>query len=147
MGADTTSTQLIFFIAATVVATAAAGIMAGIVTDLTTQAEVRGRSFGSSITSEITVINDPNNVISSPNTLFYVKNTGETELDWLNMTLILNGAIVPTSSLSFSLLGGETDYRPGAIAQVTYTGSPGAGDHDLKVVMENGVSDTFRFRI
>ena len=143
MGADTTSSQLIFFIAATVVATAAAGIMAGIVTDLAGKAEVRGRSFGDAITSSVTIVNDPNRVVTSPNTLFYVKNTGETELDWLNMTVILDGAIVSTSK---TLLNGETTFRPGAIVQITYAGAPAAGDHDLKIIMENGVSDTLRFR-
>lgn len=147
MGADTTSTQLIFFIAATVVATAAAGIMAGIVTDLTGKAEIRGKAFGDSIASEITIINDPNSIVTSPDTLFYVKNTGNTELDWGNMTVILDGQILTSPTISFSLLSGETTFRPGAIVQVTRAGSVASGDHDLKVVMENGVSDTLRFRI
>lgn len=147
MGADTTSTQLIFFIAATVVATAAAGIMAGIVTDLTAKAEVRGQAFGASITSEVTIINDPNSIVTSPDTLFYVKNTGDTELDWFNMTVILDGAVLTNSQVSLTLLDGETRFRPGAITQITYTGAPASGDHTLKVVMENGVADTLRFRI
>lgn len=144
MGADTTSTQLIFFIAATVVATAAAGIMAGIVTDLTAKAEVRGKAFGDSITSEIKIINDPNNVVISPSTLFYVKNIGNTELDHTSITVILDGAIITTTA---NLLGGETTFRPGAIVELTYAASPAGGDHDVKVVMENGVSDTLRFRV
>lgn len=144
MGADTTSTQLIFFIAATVVATAAAGIMAGIVTDLTAKAEVRGKSFGDSITSQVTIINDPNRVVTSPNALFYAKNTGETELDWLNMTVILDGSVVSTT---FTLLNSETTFRPGAIVEITYAGAIAAGDHDIKIVMENGVGDTLRFRV
>lgn len=144
MGADTTSTQLIFFIAATVVATAAAGIMAGIVTDLTAKAEVRGKSFGETITSQVTIINDPNHIVTSPDSLFYAKNTGETELDWEQMTVILDGSV---ASVTFSLLNGETTFRPGAIVQITYPGSIAAGDHDLKIVMENGVGDTLRFRV
>ena len=143
MGADTTSSQLIFFIAATVVATAAAGIMAGIVSDLTSKAEVRGKAFGETITSSITIINDPNRVVTSPDTLFYVKNTGQTELDWLNATVMLDGVPVTTTK---TLLDGETTFRPGVVVQITYPGAPAAGDHDLKIIMENGVSDTLRFR-
>lgn len=144
MGADTTSTQLIFFIAATVVATAAAGIMAGIVTDLSEKAQVRGATFGDAIASEIKIINDPSRVVVSPSTVFYVKNTGNTELDWFNMTVILDGSIIATTK---TLLGGETTFRPGAVAQLTYAAVVASGDHDLQVVMENGVTDKMRFRV
>lgn len=143
MGADTTSTQLIFFIAATVVATAAAGIMAGIVTDLTEKAEVRGQAFGDAITSEVKIINDPNAIVTGP-TLFYVRNTGSTDLDWGNMTVLLDGRIITTTN---TLLAGETTFRPGAVVQLSYAGTPASGDHIVKVVMENGVDDTMRFRI
>lgn len=144
MGADTTSTQLIFFIAATVVATAAAGIMAGIVTDLTSQTEVRGKAFGEAVTSQITIINDENSVVTSPDTIFYVKNTGATELDWGNMTVVLEGAIITTTN---ALLNGETTFRPGAVVEMTYAPTLSTGDYNLKVIMENGVSDTLAFRV
>lgn len=144
MGADTTSTQLIFFIAATVVATAAAGIMAGIVTDLTAKAEVRGKAFGDTITSSVTIINDPNAIVTSPNTLFYVKNTGSSELDWFNMTVMLDGTVVSTTK---TLLDGDTRFVPGSIVELTYAGAPTAGDHTLRIIMENGVGDDIRFRI
>ena len=144
MGADTTSTQLIFFIAATVVATATAGIFTGVVTDLTDKASVRAKAFGDELASEVEIINDPNAVVTSPDTIFYVKNTGSTTLAWEEMTVMVDGQIVTTTNV---LLDGETTFRPGAIIQVTYDPTLAAGDHRVAVNMENGVSDELRFRI
>ena len=144
MGADTTSTQLIFFIAATVVATATAGIFTGVVTDLTDKASVRAKSFGDELQSEVEIINDPNAVVTSPATVFYVKNTGSKTLDWESMTVLVDGVVVSTTK---ELLGGETSFRQGAVVEVTYAATLAAGDHRVAVNMENGVSDELRFRI
>lgn len=144
MGADTTSTQLIFFIAATVIATATAGIFSSVVTDLTGKASVRARAFGDEIASQVTIINDPNAVVTSPDTIFYVKNTGSTTLDWYNMTVLVDGSVVTATK---ALMGSETSFRPGAVVQVTYDPSLTSGDHRVAVSMENGVHDELRFRI
>ena len=145
MGADTTSTQLIFFIAATVVATAAAGIMTGIVTDLVDKSSERATEFGNELISEVKIINDPSKVISASSaTTFYVKNTGSTTLDWYNATLLVDGVVV---SRTPSLLGGETSFRAGAVAQYVYPVTMASGDHRVSISMENGVHDELRFRI
>ena len=143
-GPDTTSTHLIFFIAATVIATATAGILSGVITDVVGKAQARGHAFGNEIASDITIINDPAQVVVSPSTVFYVKNTGATTLDYANATVILDGQIVTTTK---SLMGGETSFREGAITQLTYAATPSAGDHRVKITMENGVSDEMRFRV
>jgi archaellum component FlaG (FlaF/FlaG flagellin family) len=142
MGADTTSTQLIFFIAATVIATATAGILSGVVIDLSSKASIRGHAFGDQLQSEIKIINDPAVVPNNP-VLFYVKNTGATTLDYGNMTVIVDGKIVTTTE---TLLNGETTFRYGAVAQVSYATTLASGDHYVQVTMENGVSDELRFR-
>lgn len=144
MGADTTSTQLIFFIAATVVATAAAGILSGVTTNLVQKASVRGQSFGDEIASEVKIINDPAHVVTSPSTLFYVKNTGSTTLDTSTITVIVDGQIVNTTQ---TLLGGEQVFRHGDVLQVTYGSTLASGDHTVQVIMENGVKDSLTFRI
>lgn len=143
MGADTTSTQLIFFIAATVVATATAGILAGVVVDLTSKASVRGQAFGDELQSEVQIINDPAAVPNNP-VRFYVKNTGTTTLDHTSINVLVDGAIVTVTP---SLLGGEASFRYGAVAEVTYVANLASGDHNVQVVMENGVSDHLKFRI
>lgn len=144
MGADTTSTQLIFFIAATVVATAAAGVMSAIVTDLVEKAQQRSDAFGDELTSEIRIINDPSRVVTSPSTIFYVKNTGQETLDYRNATVLIDGSVV---TATYALLGGETVFRTGAVAQYTYSSSLSSGDHRVKFSMENGVDDELRFRV
>jgi archaellum component FlaG (FlaF/FlaG flagellin family) len=143
MGADTTSTHLIFFIAATVVATATAGILAGVVTDMAGKASIRGEAFGDEMTSAVKIINDPNKVPNNP-VIFYVKNTGTTTLDYGNATVLVNGAVVTTTK---TLLGGETSFRTGAVMQISYSATLSSGDHRVQVVMENGVKDQLRFRI
>ena len=144
MGADTTSTHLIFFIAATVVATATAGILSGVITDVVGKAQLRGHAFGDEIASEVKIINDPTKVIVSPSTIFYVKNTGATVLDYGNATVLVDGQVVSTTKV---LLNGESSFRSGAIMQITYAATPSAGDHTVQVTMENGVSDQMRFRV
>lgn len=143
MGADTTSTHLIFFIAATVVATATAGIFTTVVTDLTHKASERAKSFGNELSSDVRIINDPNSVPNNP-VIFYVKNTGSTTLDHGNMTVLVDGAIVTTTK---TLLGGETTFRSGAVVQINYVATLAAGDHRVKVSMDNDVGDELRFRI
>ena len=143
MGADTTSTHLIFFIAATVVATATAGILSGVVTDLVGKASDRSAAFGEELTSDVMVINDPTRVLNNP-VVFYVKNTGSTTLDYGNATVLVDGAIVSTTK---SLLGGETSFRSGAVMQINYAATLSSGDHRVQVVMENGVKAELRFRI
>jgi archaellum component FlaG (FlaF/FlaG flagellin family) len=143
MGAETTSTHLIFFIAATVVATATAGIFTTVVTDLTGKATIKARAFGDELSSDIRIINDPSKIVTNP-TLFYVKNTGGTTLDYGNATVIIDGQVVSTTR---TILSPDTTFRQGAVMQVSYAGTPSAGDHRVLVSMENGVSDEMRFRI
>lgn len=144
MGADTTATALIFFIAGTVVAVAASGALTTVIMDLSEKASTRGQSFGDQLASEIKIINDPSEVVTSPNTLFYIKNVGTTTMPISTLTVILDGAVITTTN---TLLGGESTFRPGAVAQLSYASSVAAGDHVVLVVMENGVSDDLRFRV
>lgn len=144
MGADTTSTQLIFFIAATVIATAAAGILSGVVLDLSEKMETRGRAFSDQLESEIEIINDPRSVVTSPDTLFYIKNTGSKTLDLETVTVILDGTVITTTN---TLLASETEFRSGAVAQLLYDPSVSSGDHSLRVIMGNGVADDLEFRV
>jgi archaellum component FlaG (FlaF/FlaG flagellin family) len=144
MGADTTSTHLIFFIAATVIATATAGILSGVITDVVGKAQIRGHAFGDEIASEIKIINDPTKVVASPDTIFYVKNTGATTLDYGNATVLVDGSVVSTTK---SLLNGDATFHAGSIVQITYASALAAGDHRVQVTMENGVSDEMRFRV
>jgi archaellum component FlaG (FlaF/FlaG flagellin family) len=113
------------------------------VVDLSGKASVRGKALGDELQSEVQIINDPAAVPNDP-VKFYVKNTGAIELDYLNMNVMVDGVIVPTTK---SLLSGESTFRYGAVCEVTYAVNLAAGDHAVQVVMENGVSDALKFRI
>lgn len=143
MGAETTSTQLIFFIAATVLAVATAGILSGVVVDLSGKASIKGKALGDELQSEVQIINDPSIVANNP-VLYYVKNTGSITLDHTSITVVVDGVIVTTTN---TLLDGETEFRSGAVAQLSYATNQAAGDHYVQVVMENGVSDEIRYRM
>ena len=143
MGADTTSTQLIFFIAATVLAAATAGILSGIVVDLSGKASIKGKAFGEELQSEVQIINDPSKLANNP-VLYYVKNTGSTTLDYQSISVMVDGVAITTTN---TLLNGETTFRTGAVAQLSYSTNQAAGDHLIHIVMENGVSDELRYRM
>lgn len=142
MGADTTSSHLIFFIAATIVAVAASGVFSGVVFDLMDQARVKGEHFGTVLTTEITIINDPRSMPNPP--YFYVKNTGQSLLNHTAATVLVDGSVVTTT---VTLLDGETTWRPGVIANMSYGTSLTAGDHRVRVVTENGIHDELAFRV
>ncbi len=114
--------------------------------ELSGKASERGAAFGEQLASEIKIINDPAKVTTAPSVLFYVKNVGETTMPLETTTTLVDGVVVTTTN---SFLGSETTFRPGAVAQLSYTASPAlaSGDHAVRVVMENGVDDTLRFRV
>lgn len=151
MGADTTSTHLVFFISATLVAVAAAGTLSGIVHGLAETMGVRGAAVEAELKSGIEVVNDPRRVVTTPKALFYVKNTGQTTLDSNETAVILDGRLVTTNN---TLLGGARSFGPGAVLLLEY--DPNAqsppyplvpGDHTLRVSMQNGAHDDFSFRV
>lgn len=147
MGADTTSTQLIFFIAATVVATAAAGVFGAVVADLTQEVQEKGDALQATLGTDIEIINDPTQVVTSPSTLFYVKNVGSTTLDKDLTTLLIDGTY---TAYTASFLGGATSWKGGDVVQFSVSNAqwtPTAGDHTLRVISVNGVWDDLRFTV
>lgn len=146
MGADTTSTQLIFFIAATVIATAATGVFGTVVSKLSHEVQEKGDALQSTLATEIDIINDPAKVPTGP-TKFYVKNVGSETIDQDLTTLLVDGAF---TSYTATLLGGADEWRAGDVAQFSVSAAqwtPTAGDHTLRVITANGVWDDMRFRI
>lgn len=124
-------------------AAATAGILSGIVVDLSGKASIKGKAFGDELQSEVQIINDPSKLANNP-VLYYVKNTGATTLDYRSITVIVDGVSVSTTN---TLLNGETTFRTGAVAQLSYSTNQAAGDHTIHIVMENGVSDDLRYRM
>lgn len=146
MGADTTSTQLIFFIAAIVVATAATGVFGTTIARLSHEVQERGDHLQDTIASDVEIINDPTEVPTGP-TRLYVKNTGTSTLDKDLTTLLIDGAYTEYTA---TLLAGATSWKPGDVVDYSVTSAqwnPTAGDHVVRVIASNGVWDDLRITI
>ena len=150
MGLDTSATKSIFFIAAVLVAVTLAGIFTTITYKLSSDIGVRSDIVSSVLKSDITIINDPESVPYNSTTeelIIYVKNTGKNILYTSKVTIIIDGLVIPDSNITATIMGGEENWSPGTIVEFHIYVSLSSGDHKVKVVLDNGVSDEMYFRI
>lgn len=145
MGADTTSTHLIFFIAGTVIAVTAAVALSGIVVTLSGKMEVKGRSMGDQLVTDIQIANDPSNVPDNP-VVIWVKNTGTTTLNGTYVTLIFDGQVRTTTKLvEGQSPAADLTWRQGDVLKLTYSANVANSDHTVRVIAENGIWDDFKY--
>lgn len=145
MGAESL-THLIFFIAAVIVATAVVGVVYTNVTAVASAAHAGGSTLSQQLKTDITIINDPGNINYSAGAyIFYVKNTGKSNLDPGLVTVLINGVVVSPGNISI-VGGGSTVWRPVDVLQINVTAIP-AGDNNIRVVTENGIEDAMDFHI
>jgi archaellum component FlaG (FlaF/FlaG flagellin family) len=143
MGAETSSTHMIFFIVATALAVAVSGIMTTAVYDVSGKLTIRGKLMGDALTTEIVVINDPGSVPNNP-VIIYVKNIGQKTLNQSLVNMIIDGT---PRTYTVALLNGATTWNTGSVAQYTFSGLNLAnGDHRVRVSVENGAFDDFKWR-
>jgi len=150
MGFDTSATKSIFFIASVIVAVVLSGVFTGVTYKLSSDIDTRGYMLSSVLKSDIEIINDPENVPYNATTnelIIYVKNTGKNILSTSDLTIIIDGLVVSQGNFSIEILGGSTSWSPGVVIKITITESLSAGDHKIKVVLNNGVYDEMYFRI
>ncbi len=150
MGLDTSATKSIFFIAAVIVAVTLAGIFTTITYKLSSDIGVRSDIVSSVLKSDITIINDPESVPYNSTTeelIIYVKNTGKNILYTSKVTIIIDGLVIPDSNITATIMGGEENWSPGTVVEFHIYVSLSSGDHKVKVVLDNGVSDEMYFRI
>jgi len=142
MGMSTSSTQLVFFIAAMVIASGLVGLFAEIVSSISDGVRIRGDTFYDNLMSDITIVNDPYNMDDDPVVIF-VKNTGKVQLASTADVLIDNQ---PFLNNTVSVLGGG-GWQPGSILRIEIATELASGEHTVKVIVENGVTDRFTFRM
>jgi len=150
MGFDTSATKSIFFIAAVIVAVTLAGIFTTITYKLSADIGVRSDLASSVLKSDITIINDPESVPYNSTTgelIIYVKNTGKNILYTSKVTIIIDGLVIPDSNITATILGGGESWTPGTVVEFHVNVSLSSGDHKVKVVLDNGISDEMYFRI
>ena len=150
MGDGGSSSQLIFFIAATVVAMGAVGVMTSVIYDFNGSIAARGKAMQETMTTDIRVINDPANVPAVKvgptwKMTLYVKNIGGRTLDPSTLTVFYDGAYAPHTSPTYP--GGEAEWLPGAVLQITVDvgATEPKGDHSFRVVSDGGRAHDFKF--
>lgn len=151
MGAETSSTHLIFFIVAMIIATGVAGVIYTNVNAVVNSTQYASSTLSRQLQTDITIINDPGNIPKSGDIYtFYVKNTGKSTLTAELVTVLINGVYIPDDDVQKTVIGGGTTtvWRTSEILQleVTYASMP-SGDNNLRLITENGVDDSFKFTI
>ncbi len=148
MGAGTSATELIFFITSVVIALSVVGGVFLNIESISTASVIGSRTLTEQLRTDITIINDPDQIpYSSNHYTFYVKNTGNQELGTQYVNVIIDGTIISESSLNKTIVNGDSMWFQGDILSINATTSLGTGNHNIRIITENGVEDTFSFRI
>jgi len=139
---STSSTQLLFFIAAMVIASGLVGLFAEVVSSISDGVRIRGDAFYDTMMADITIINDPTSMDNDPVNI-YIKNTGKVKLPTSVDVLIDNQ---PYTNNTITLLEG-TEWEPGSVLKIEIDADLAAGEHTVKIIAENGISDRFTYRL
>lgn len=148
MGAGASATQLVFFITSVIIALSVVGGLFMNIQSISSAAIFGSKTLSEQLKTDITIINDPEMIPNSGDVYtFYVKNTGKEELGIQYINVIIDGTIVTDSNLNKTILEGDPMWLTGDILKINATASIEAGSHKLRVITENGIEDTFSFRI
>lgn len=149
MGFETSVTHTIFFIATVIVAAGLAGIFTGVIYSLSDGINQQGDRISEELRTDIIILNDPTSMPYNNTTQelkIYVKNIGQSTLNHESVDILIDGSVVAT--LTTSVLGDSNDYwAPATVIEIDATIDLSSGDHQLKVITENGVDDTMKFRL
>ncbi len=145
MGFSISSSHLVFFLASMVVASTLAGVFITSTDTISNAIRSREDSLSERMKSDISIINDPNNMPNDPLTV-YVKNTGSTRMNMTDVKILVNGTLQQTSSIQ--LVDSDDNYwSPTDVIKVEVDINLPAGDHWLKVVASHQSEDTLEFTI
>jgi flagellar protein FlaG len=148
MGADTSATQLIFFISSVIIALGVVGALFMNVQSITNSATIGSKTLSEQLKTDITVINDPGIIPNSSGVYtFYIKNTGMEQLGTAYITVIIDGTIIPDENLNKTIISSSQTWLAGDVLQINATVSLNSGSHNLRVITNNGIEDSFSFRI
>ncbi|ADI74178.1 flagellin [Methanohalobium evestigatum Z-7303] len=148
---DTAVSHMIFFIAAVIIAVGVAGVLSVNVESIMGAASTNSDVVSDQLKTDITIISDPEVIpynSTSDYYTFYVKNTGKSDIALEYVNVILDGEYIQDKNLNLSLQDSGETWKPLGvlIVNVTTGGELNSGDHGLKVVSDNGISDTIDFK-
>ena len=148
MGAETSSTHLIFFIVAMIIAASVAGMIYTNVNAVVNSTQSASSTLSRQLQTDITIINDPGKIPKSGNVYtFYVKNTGKSTLTTELVSVLVNGVYIDDKDVNRTVIGGGTTtvWRTSEVLKLDVTNASMLSDNNLRVITENGVDDFLEF--
>lgn len=146
MGADTSATHMIFFIAAVIIALSVTGALFLNIQSLTSALTTSSKTLSSQLKTDIKIINDPEIIPNSGGSFtFYVKNIGKEDLYPGQINVIINGSLV--TNINTDIIEGDTMWISGDVLRINAMVSLPSGSHNIRVITDNGIEDSFNFRI
>lgn len=142
-------TQMIFFIGAIVIAVGVIGVVTTNVQSISASYGMNSKTLADQLKTDITIINDPAMIPNiSNNYSFYVKNTGQSTLEYTTVSMFVDGKY--TMNLTTTIMEGGSYWYPTYVLRLNYSTNKNptisSGDHSVRVVAGNGVFDTMAFR-
>lgn len=144
MGSEVGS-SLVLFIAVIAIAGLAAAGLSKAVGAMAVELDERGQSLADAIGTDIAIVNDPENVPYSSNTLtIYVKNTGSRTLIAEDLTLLVDGQY---EDFEHRHLDGTESWSEGTVLEANVTVSLSSGDHRVRALYAPNINDELEFRV
>ena len=114
--------------------------------DITTSAGGNAKLLSDQMKTDVTIINDPDEILDDKT--FYVKNTGSITLDGDLVNVLINGTYISESDMTKSVIGrSDLVWNSTSLLKIELDNALPAGDHTIKLITQNGVSDTMDFTI
>jgi flagellar protein FlaG len=146
MATDESFTRMIFFIASIVVAVSIAGMIMGISGLMVEELRTKATDTASELGSEIVIANDPRHVPYEDGVLkLYIKNVGDNAQYYNNLIIFIDGEFITHGARLVNT--NQTAWTTGSVIEITALVDLEPGDHTAKAILQNGVSDTFEFRL
>ncbi len=137
---------LILFIAAVGLAGLVAAGLTGAIGQMALSVDDRGQSLADAISTDLAIVNDPNNVPydDAQNELtLYVKNTGSKSLTSEDLLILINGQHAPFTATVLE----HDKWTKGTVLQVTVDVDLDSGDHTARALYTPNIADTLEFRV
>jgi flagellar protein FlaG len=143
--ASEVGSSLVLFIAVIAIAGLAAAGLSKAVGSMAVELDQRGQSLADAIGTDIAIVNDPENVPYSSNTLtVYVKNTGSRTLISEDLALLVDGQY---EEFDARQLDGTDSWSQGTVLEANVTIGLGSGDHRVRALYTPNVNDDLEFRV
>ena len=138
--------HMIFFMAAVIMSVTVVGILSTNVLDVTDASSGSAKLLSNQMETDIKIISDPDEIPG--NRIFYVKNIGSFTLDGDLVDIIIDGEYQTNSEYNLTVIGrSNLVWERTDVLNITLDNAISSGEHTIRVITQNGVSDEMDFRI